>query len=68
MLQTMSTKSQRIPQKSKLLLEFPIGLHYKNLNQNVLLKVDTGQISIVSVLELSRDSFLTNNSTGLYYC
>ena len=27
MLQTMSTKSQKIPEKSKLLLEFPIGLH-----------------------------------------
>ena len=42
MLQTMSTKSQKIPKKSKLLLEFPIRLHYKDLNQNVLLKVDTG--------------------------
>ena len=42
MLQTMSTKSQKIPEKSKLLLEFPIGLHYKDLNQKILLKVDTG--------------------------
>ena len=42
MLQTMSTKSQRIPEKSKLLLEFPVGVHYKDLNQKVLLKVDTG--------------------------
>ena len=41
-LKTMSTKSQNIPQKSKLLLEFPIRLHYKDLNQKVLLKVDTG--------------------------
>ena len=42
MLQTMSTKSQEIPEKSKLLLEFPIRLHYKDLNQKVLFKVDTG--------------------------
>ena len=42
MLQTMSTKSQNIPEKSKLFLEFPIRLHYKDLNQKVLLKVDTG--------------------------
>ena len=38
----MSTKSWKIPEKSKLLLEFPIKLHYKDLNQKVLLKVDTG--------------------------
>ena len=42
MLQTMSTKSQKILEKSKLMLEFPIGLHYKYLNQKVLLNVDTG--------------------------
>ena len=42
MLQTMSTKSQKIPEKSKRMLEFPIGLHYEDLNQKVLLKVDTG--------------------------
>ena len=42
MLQTMSTKSWNIPGKSKPLLEFSIGLHYTELNQKVLLKVDTG--------------------------
>ena len=42
MLQTMSTKSQKIPERSKLMLELPIKLHYKNLNPKVLLKVDTG--------------------------
>ena len=42
MLQTMSTKSQKISEKSKLLLEFPIRLNYNDLNQKVLLKVDTG--------------------------
>ena len=42
MLQTMSAKSQKNPEKSKLLLEFPIRLHYKDLNKKVLLKVDTG--------------------------
>ena len=42
MLQTMSTKSQKILERSKLLLEFPITLHYKDLNQKVLLKIDTG--------------------------
>ena len=41
-LQTMSAKSEKIPEKSQLLLKFPIGLHYKHLNQKVLLKVDTG--------------------------
>ena len=41
-LQTMSTKSQKIPEKSKLLLEFPIRFHYKDLSQKVLHKVDTG--------------------------
>ena len=41
MLQTMSTKSQKIPEKSKLLLEFPIRFHYKDINQKVLPKVDT---------------------------
>ena len=60
MLQTMSTKSQKIPEKSKLMSEFPIGLHYKDLNQKVLLKV-------VSVLELFKSSFLTSNSTDLCY-
>ena len=42
MLQTMSTKLQKIPEVSKLKSEFPIGLHYKDLNQKILLKVDTG--------------------------
>ena len=42
MLQTVSTKSWKISEKSKLLLEFPIRLHYKDLNQKVLLKVDAG--------------------------
>ena len=32
MLQTMSTNVQKIPEKSKLMLEFLIGLHYKDLN------------------------------------
>ena len=41
MLQTMSTKSQKIPEKSKLMLQFPIRLHCKDFNQKVLLKVDT---------------------------
>ena len=42
MLQTMSTKSQKIPEKSKLMLEFQIRLHYKDINHKVFLKVDTG--------------------------
>ena len=42
MLQTMSTELQKIPEKSKLMLEFPIRHHYKDLNQKILLKVDTG--------------------------
>ena len=32
MLQTISTKLQKIPEKSKLMLEFPIRHHYKDLN------------------------------------
>ena len=42
MLQNMSTKVQKIPEKSKLMLEFPIRLHYKDLDQKILFKVDTG--------------------------
>ena len=42
MLQTMSTKVQKIPEKSKLMLEFPIRLHYKHIDQKILFKVDTG--------------------------
>ena len=50
MLQTMSTKLQKIPEKSKLMLEFLIGLHYKDLNHNILLKVGTGSdINCVSL-------------------
>ena len=42
MLQTACTKHQKIPEKSKLMIEFLIGLHYKNLNQKIILKVDMG--------------------------
>ena len=42
MLQTACTKHQKIPEKSKLMIEFLIGLHYKDLNQKIMLKVDTG--------------------------
>ena len=42
MLQTMSTEVEKIPEKSKLILEFPIRLHYKDLDQKILLKVDSG--------------------------
>ena len=36
------TKHQKIPEKSKLMIEFPISPHYKNLNQKIMLKVDMG--------------------------
>ena len=42
MLQTACTKHQKIQEKSKLMIEFLIGLHYKDLNQKIMLKVDTG--------------------------
>ena len=42
MLHTMSTKLKKIPEKSKLMLELPIGLHYKDLSHEALLKVDMG--------------------------
>ena len=42
MLQTTCTNHQKIPEKSKPMIEFPIGLHYKNLNQKIMLKVDMG--------------------------
>ena len=32
MLQTACTKHQKIPEKSKLMIEFPTSLQYKNLN------------------------------------
>ena len=46
MLQTMSTKVLKIPEKSKLMLEFPIGLHYKDLDEKILFKVDTGSDTV----------------------
>ena len=42
MLQTACTKHQKIPEKSELMIEFLIGLHYKNLNWKIMLKVDMG--------------------------
>ena len=42
MLQTACTKHQKIPEKSELMKEIPIHLHYKNLNRKIMLKVDTG--------------------------
>ena len=42
MLQTVSTKVQKIPEKSKLMLGFPIRLHYKDLDHKILFKVNTG--------------------------
>ena len=42
MLQTACTKCQKIPEKSKLMIEFPISLQYKYLNQKIMLKVDMG--------------------------
>ena len=54
MLQTMSTKLQKIPEKSKLMLEFLIRLHYKDFNQKILLKVD-------------RDSDINCNSLGTFH-
>ena len=41
-VQSHMLQTWNIPEKSKLLLEFPIKLHYKDLNQKVLLKFDTG--------------------------
>ena len=41
MLQTICTKHQKIPEKSKLMIEFPISLHYQNINWKIMLKVDT---------------------------
>ena len=71
MLLTMSTKSPKSLEKSKLLLEFPIGLHYKDLNQKILLKVDTGSnINCISLRtfhklfpnkQLSRSTLLLEN-------
>ena len=75
MLQMMSTKSQNIPEKSKLLLEFPIRLHYKDLNQKGLLKVDTGSdINCISLgtfhklfpsKQLNRPTLLLENYANL---
>ena len=42
MLQTTCTKHLKIPEKSKLMIEFLISLHHKNLNQKIMFKVDTG--------------------------
>ena len=40
MLSTVINKS--FPSKEDLLMEFPIGLNYSNLNGKVLLKADPG--------------------------
>ena len=40
MLQTVYSQHQKIPVKSTLMIEFPISLHYKDLNQKVMLNVD----------------------------
>ena len=42
MLQIACSKHQKIPEKSTMMIEFLIGLHYKDLNQKIMLKVDTG--------------------------
>ena len=55
MLQTMSKKVEQIPEKSKLMLEFPIRLHYKDLDQKILLKVDAGSnINYISLRTFQR--------------
>ena len=61
MLQTMSTKVQKIPEKSKLMLGFPIRLHYKDLDQKILFKVDTGSdINCISLGTFHRLSLISN--------
>ena len=42
MIQTVYSQHQRIQEKSTLMIEFPIGLHYNDLNRKIMLKVDTG--------------------------
>ena len=42
MLQTAYSQHQKIPEKSTLTVEFLIGLHYKDLNRKIMLKVDMG--------------------------
>ena len=65
MLQTISTKSLKVPEKSKLLLEFPIRLHYKDLNQKVLLKVDTGSDINCINLETFQRLFLNKHHNNV---
>ena len=38
MLQTAYSQHQKIPEKSTLMIEFPISLHYKDLNRKIMLK------------------------------
>ena len=42
MLQTAFSQHQKIPEKSTLMTEFPISLHYKDINLKIMLKVDMG--------------------------
>ena len=55
MLQTACSKHQKIPEKSKLMIEFLISLHYKDLNRKIMLKVDTGSdINCISLETFQR--------------
>ena len=42
MLQTVYSQQQKIPEKSTLMIEFLISLHYEDLNLKIMLKVDIG--------------------------
>ena len=69
MLQTACTKHQKSPEKSKLMIEFLIGLHYKNLTQKIMLKVDMGSdINCISLGTFHRlFPHLIKNSLNLHY-
>ena len=55
MLQTAYSQHQKIPEKSTLMIEILISLHYKDLNQKIMLKVDMGSdINCISLGSFQR--------------
>ena len=72
MLQTACIKHQKIPKKSKLIIEFLISLQYKNLNWKTMFKVDMSSnincISLGTFQRLFPHQQLTKSTVLLENC
>ena len=65
MLQTAYSQHQKIPEESTLMIEFPIGLHYKDLNRKIMLKVDMG--SDINCISLGTFQRLSSSASHQNY-